>query len=158
MASKRKKALKQLREAVSDQARNWEAFFRLVEEHHKHHEPIPEELLRAHPSPEQEEFVADMLGAWNRPWDLWEGELTKRFDLQDKNRKRQAGIVAANGARQRKAKNDYELYRELAKTLITKNPTLRRSRHRLAQLVQTELKRQGRNAPSVKTISTALKK
>jgi hypothetical protein len=74
------------------------------------------------------------------------------------HKERIAGILSANEARQQKATGDYKRYRRIADALVNKNPILRRSRHRLAQFVRAELKRQGQKAPSLRTISTALKK
>jgi len=97
-----------------------------------------------------------MMRAWNRPLDMWEAEALTRIELQEKNNKRQTGIVTANKARQQKAKGDYHRYRKMAEALASKN--LKLSRHRLAQLVREKLIRHGQNVPSVRTISIALKK
>src|SRR5262249_41615014 len=80
----------------------------------------------------------------------------QKIDFEDKDHKRQAGIAAANDRKRRKAKGDYELYRKIAEPFASKNPKL--TRNRLAQLVRDQLKRQGRRAPTTKTISKALKK
>lgn len=155
MTPKKQKELKQLRKGVSAQGRNWEQFFKLIREHYKHCEPAP----RGPPSPEKEEFVADMLRAWNRPWDMWETEFVTRADLQDKNRKRQVGITSANDARQQRAEANYGRYREVAKALLAKNPLLHRAtQQRLAQRVQTELAKQWGHHVSTRTIVRALTK
>jgi hypothetical protein len=106
---------------------------------------------------EIEKMSAEMLAVLNRPWDMWEAELRKRFDLQDKNRKRQVGIASANDSRQQRAEANYRLYREIAVGLIAESPALRRAtQHRLAQRVQTELVNRGRRHVSTRTIERAL--
>jgi hypothetical protein len=140
MTPKQKSARAQLRQVVKDQGRNFEKLFDLFYEHYKHNGPSSAKLLQSSPNPEREGFAADMMRAWNRGWDMWEAELGKRFDLQEKNHKRQAGISSANDTRQQKARADHQLYREVAKGLIAENPALcRATQHRLAQRVQVEL-------------------
>ena len=157
-APKQKKVLKQLREAVDDQRQNWEGFLKLASEHYKHHESISEEILKKPPSPEEEEYVAHMVQAWNRPWVMWEEQALKRFEMEAKNRERQAGIVSTNAERQQKAAAAHQLYREIAEKLIAENPMLgRATQDRLAQRVQAELIKQGRRSVSTRTIKRALK-
>ncbi len=98
--------------------------------------------------------LVDMIGAWHHLYEVQ----TKRLDgLRDGDRKRRAGINSSNGARRRRAENNYRSYRDAAERLIAKNPTLRRKTHRLAQLVQQGLKKRGGEVVSVRTISKALR-
>jgi chromatin segregation and condensation protein Rec8/ScpA/Scc1 (kleisin family) len=149
MSAAKQKLVKHLVKTLRNQRRALQEMLRLAVYHHNGHRS---------PTREQEKSVTDLMRAWYRPVNMWETEALTRIDLQDKNSKRQAGIVRANNARQQKAGGEYRRYRKIATALSNQNPTLRHSRHRLAQLVQAELKRQGQNAPSVRTISTALKK
>jgi hypothetical protein len=142
-------ALEQILAALREQGRAFEKLFGLVGYHRRGHRPGPS-------TPEEVEFVTDMMRAWNRPLNIWEAEALRRLDLQEKNTKREVGLVTANQARRRKAESDHQRYRKIAEALASKNPKL--SRHRLAALVRANLTRQGQKAPSVKTISTALKK
>jgi hypothetical protein len=145
MTLAKEKLLKQILEALREQGRALEGLVRLAGYHHRGHRDGP---------PTQEE--EDIIRAWNRPVDMWQAEALMRLELQEKDSNRQAGIVIANRTRQQKANGDYQRYRKIAEELLSKNPNL--SRHRLAQLVRAELKRQGQGAPSVRTIFTALKK
>jgi hypothetical protein len=106
---------------------------------------------------EEKEFLADAMRWFDWPYAVLEVQVRKRFELEDKNRRRQAGIVATNDARRRKARSDHRLYREIAEGLITRNPILgRSSRNRLAKRVQEELVTQGRGLVSARTIWEAL--
>jgi hypothetical protein len=143
-----------MRRAASKQGRNFQKLFELGIEHsHKHSDLAFERAT----TPEEEELVADTLRAWNRPWDLWEAELLKRTALQDSKRKREAGIVCANAERRRKSRALHRLYREIAQSLIAKNPALGRTQHRLAQRVSAELVKRGMYPASTRTIIRALK-
>lgn len=65
-------------------------------------------------------------------------------------------IAAGNAKRQRKAREDRELYINTVRALYDEKPQLRRAtRHKLAQSVQKRLKRQGKDV-SVRTIVRAL--
>ena len=102
------------------------------------------------PRPENEELIAGVMQALNRPWDAWEKELGKRAEREGKLR-------SANDARQDKASADYRRYRNIASTLIADNPHLRQAkRYELARRVQAKLIRQGQKV-SVRTIVRAFK-
>lgn len=107
--------------------------------------------------PEKEKFIADMKRWFDWPYAQLEAQFIKRSELEDKNRKRQSGILAANDMRQRRANRDYQLYREIAAGLIIRNPILgRASRNQLAKKVQEELVKQRGKLVSARTIWEAL--
>jgi hypothetical protein len=74
----------------------------------------------------------------------------------ERRRERERGLRAKNTERQRKARRDYQTYRDIAERLSTENPQLRRvPQTRLAKTVQAEL-RKTQPPPSVRTIRRAL--
>jgi hypothetical protein len=119
MTPKQKKLVEQIRAKIAEHDKHFENLFALGRDAlSKLSDSELEKLDQKSISPEVEQAVAGLEKLWNRhrkrPLDLCEAELTRRVDLQDKNRKRQAGIVSANETRQQKAEGDYRLYREFA--------------------------------------------
>jgi hypothetical protein len=70
-------------------------------------------------------------------------------------KRREAGLQGANNSRQRERAGKEALYRAIADAIQSKNPSLRCES--IAQLVREKLLADQKSAPSVKTISRALK-
>jgi hypothetical protein len=78
------------------------------------------------------------------------GDVLKLKEIETKT------ILAGNVKRQLKASEDRDLYINIVRTLYDEKPHLRRAtRHKLAQSVQKQLKRQGKDV-SIRTIVRAL--